>query len=231
MDAALLDRVRERAHHVLLPDDVGERARAVAAVERSCSGHWSLQSSAVTTVFPVTQVAAKPRLAPSLAVRAAALIPLGALLAFALVRAGFLNYDTAYALLWGGDLAHGRLPDYDVPLAPTAHPLATLLGVVLTPLGDGGQLVWVAIAFLALGAVGWLAYELAARSSPRRAGRSRAPRWPCSRSPGCSDPRPGCSRSPTSPTGASPACSSSRSPRPSSGASTTSRSPATRCTR
>jgi hypothetical protein len=110
----------------------------------------------------VTQVAAKPRLAPSLAVRAAALIPLGAVLAFALVRAGFLNYDTAYALLWGGDLAHGRLPDYDVPLAPTAHPLATLLGVVLTPLGDGGQLVWVAVAFLALGAVGWLAYELGA---------------------------------------------------------------------
>jgi hypothetical protein len=110
----------------------------------------------------VTQVAAKPRLAPSLAARAGALIPLGALFCWALVRAGFLNYDTAYSLLWGGDLAHGRLPDTGVPLAPTAHPLATLLGVVLTPLGDAGQPVWVAIAFLALGAVGWLAYELAA---------------------------------------------------------------------
>ncbi len=114
------------------------------------------------TVFPVTAVAAKPRIAPSLAARAAAAIPLGALFCWALVRAGFLNYDTAYALLWGGDLAHGRLPDYDVTLAPTAHPLATLLGVVLTPLGDAAQPVWVVIAFLALGAVGWLAYELAA---------------------------------------------------------------------
>jgi hypothetical protein len=110
----------------------------------------------------VTQVVAKPRLAPSLATRAAALIPLGAVFCWALVRAGFLNYDTAYSLLWGGDLAHGRLPDTGVPLAPTAHPLATLLGVVLTPLGAAGQPVWVVIAFLALGAVGWLAYELAA---------------------------------------------------------------------
>jgi hypothetical protein len=110
----------------------------------------------------VTQVVAKPRVAPGIGVRAAAGIPLGALLAAALVRAGFLNYDTAYALLWGGDLAHGRLPDYDVPLAPTAHPLATLLGLLLTPLGDAGQATWVVIAFGAIGAVGWLAYELAA---------------------------------------------------------------------
>jgi hypothetical protein len=110
----------------------------------------------------VTAVAAKPRLAPSLATRAAAGIPLGALFCWALVRAGFLNYDTAYSLLWGHDLAHGRTPDTSVPLAPTAHPLATLLGLVLTPLGDAGQPVWVVIAFLALGAVGWLAFELAA---------------------------------------------------------------------
>lgn len=110
----------------------------------------------------MTAVVAKPRVAPSLATRAAALIPLGALFCWALVRAGLLNYDTAYSLLWGGDLAHGRLPDTDIPLAPTAHPLATLLGFVLTPLHDAGQPVWVAIAFLALGAVGWLVYELAA---------------------------------------------------------------------
>ena len=72
------------------------------------------------------------------ALRAAVLVPLGALVAWLLVGAGFLNYDTAYWLLWGGDLAHGALPDFDVPVAPTPHPLATLLGVVLTPLGDGG---------------------------------------------------------------------------------------------
>jgi len=120
-----------------------------------------MQSSGATTVFLVTAVASKPRLAPSLAARAAALIPLGAAFAYALIRAGFLNYDTAYALLWGGDLAHGRTPDTDIPLAPTAHPLATLLGLILTPFGDAGQPIWVVIAFLALGAVGWLCFELA----------------------------------------------------------------------
>jgi hypothetical protein len=113
------------------------------------------------TVFAVTAVQPKPRVAQSLAVRAAALIPLGAAFAYALIRAGFLNYDTAYALLWGHDLAHGRTPDTDIPLAPTAHPLATLLGVVLTPFGDAGQPIWVVIAFLSIGAVGWLCFELA----------------------------------------------------------------------
>jgi hypothetical protein len=90
------------------------------------------------------------------------LIPLGALLAWALVGAGFLNYDTAYSLLWGGDLAHGRKPDFTVPLAPTPHPLATLVGVVLTPFGDAAQPAWVVLAFLALGALGWVTYELGA---------------------------------------------------------------------
>ncbi|HEX6025969.1 MAG TPA: hypothetical protein VFZ00_28515 [Solirubrobacter sp.] len=90
------------------------------------------------------------------------LIPLGALLAWALIGAGFLNYDTAYGLLWGRDLAHGRQPDFDVPLAPTPHPLATVTGIVLTPLGDAAQPAWVVLAFVALGALGWLTYELGA---------------------------------------------------------------------
>ena len=39
VDLALLDGVAERAHDVLLADDVGERAGAVAAVERGAGGH------------------------------------------------------------------------------------------------------------------------------------------------------------------------------------------------
>jgi hypothetical protein len=39
MDLVALDRVGQRAHHVLLADDVGERARAVAAVERGAGRH------------------------------------------------------------------------------------------------------------------------------------------------------------------------------------------------
>ena len=103
------------------------------------------------------------------------MIPLGALFAWALVGAGFLNYDTAYSLLWGGDLAHGRQPDFDLPLAPTPHPLATLVGIVLTPLGDAGQTAWVVLAFLSLGALGWLTYELG-RALVRRRGRRSSPR-------------------------------------------------------
>ena len=67
----------------------------MTAVQRS--GQGSVESSDATS---------------GLALRAALGIPLGALLAWALVGAGFLNYDTAYSLLWGGDLAHGRAPDF-----------------------------------------------------------------------------------------------------------------------
>ena len=94
--------------------------------------------------------------------RAAIGIPLGAMVAFALIGTGFLNYDTAYSLLWGGDLLHGRTPDFDLPLTPTPHPLATALGMLLTPFGDFGQTLWVVIAFLSLGALAWTTYELGA---------------------------------------------------------------------
>ncbi len=145
VDPPLLQGIAQRADDVLLPDDVCERAGAMTAVKGS--GHGLSESSGETT---------------GLGPRAAVLIPLGALLAWALVGAGFLNYDTAYSLLWGGDVAHWRQPDFGVPVAPTPHPLATALGVVLTPFGDAGQTLWVAVAFLALGGLGWVTYELGA---------------------------------------------------------------------
>ena len=86
---------------------------------------------------------------------------------FAWFGHAFLNYDTFYALVWGGDLAHGRAPQYDVPVAPTPHPLATLAGVPASLFGDGGDHVMVALAVLAIGflAVGlfWFGTELFAR--------------------------------------------------------------------
>lgn len=145
VDTILLDRVAERADDVLLPDHVCERAGAMTAVQRS--GQGTVESSGARG---------------GLGLRAAIGIPLGAVLAFALIGTGFLNYDTAYSLLWGGDLLHGRKPDFDLPLSPTPHPLATLLGMALTPFGDAGQTIWVVIAFLSLGALGWVTYELGA---------------------------------------------------------------------
>jgi len=91
-----------------------------------------------------------------------ALTVVGALLAWAMVGTGFANYDTVYSLVWGADLAHGRLPDYDVPVAPTPHPLATLAGLVLAPLGAGAETAVVVGAFASLGALAALTFQLGA---------------------------------------------------------------------
>ncbi|MGZ8634869.1 MAG: hypothetical protein ACXWZZ_13580 [Solirubrobacteraceae bacterium] len=83
------------------------------------------------------------------------------LVAWALVGRGLVNYDTLYALVWGRDLTHGKLPDYDVSLAPTAHPLATLAGAVLSVLGASGAIdATIVLAFVFLGALGWITYRL-----------------------------------------------------------------------
>lgn len=75
---------------------------------------------------------------------------------------GFPNYDTAYALVWGRQLADGTDPDYDAPIPPTPHPLADLWGVLVTPLGDGASTATVVLAYLTLGAIGYLVYRLGA---------------------------------------------------------------------
>lgn len=72
-------------------------------------------------------------------------------LVFAWFGHAFLNYDTFYAVLWGSDLAHGRTPDYTVPVAPTPHPLAELVGIVLAPFGASAEDLMLAIGLLALG--------------------------------------------------------------------------------
>jgi hypothetical protein len=73
---------------------------------------------------------------------------------------GFPNYDTIYALVWGRELAHGVSPDYGAALPPTPHPLADLLGLITTPLGNGAIDVTMVIAYLSLGLVGYLVYRL-----------------------------------------------------------------------
>src|SRR3954447_24533436 len=72
---------------------------------------------------------------------------------FAFFGRTFLNYDTFYSLLWGGDLAHGRTPDYEVPFAPTPHPLAEAAGIVASLSGDSGEAVMLALVIAALGAL------------------------------------------------------------------------------
>ena len=84
---------------------------------------------------------------------------------------GFANYDTLYALAWGGQLSRGQAPAYWVAIAPTPHPLLELLGLVLAPLGPRAATnVTVALGFLALSACGWVIYRLGAEWFSRAAG-------------------------------------------------------------
>lgn len=66
----------------------------------------------------------------------------------------FVNYDTAYALLWGDDLAHGRMPDLELDLAPTPKPLAEIAGMIAT------QTAAEIGSFLFLGVAGVLVFRL-----------------------------------------------------------------------
>jgi hypothetical protein len=104
-------------------------------------------------------------------VRTAAAAALLGAFAWVLTGGGLVNDDTLYAVVWGRDIARGTLPDHDVALAPTPHPLATLGGVVLAPLsaaadrgvhGEAATTVVLVGAFAALGALGWVVYRLGA---------------------------------------------------------------------
>ena len=98
-------------------------------------------------------------------------VAVGALLLRAITGVGFANYDTLYALAWGGQLSRGSTPAYDVPIAPTPHPLLEALGLVLAPLGPrGAERVTVALGFLALAGCGWVLYRLGAHWFNRAAG-------------------------------------------------------------
>ncbi|HWD10858.1 MAG TPA: hypothetical protein VG366_03375 [Solirubrobacteraceae bacterium] len=98
-------------------------------------------------------------------------IAAGALALRLVAGVGFVNYDTLYALAWGGQLSRGQPPAYDVAIAPTPHPLLELLGVVLVPLGPRtARDVTVALGFLALAACGWVLYRLGARWFSRPVG-------------------------------------------------------------
>lgn len=83
----------------------------------------------------------------------AAAAALVGLLVFAAFGHTFLNYDTFYSLVWGDQLVHGTKPDFEVPVAPTQHPLAIAAGALVSPLGDGAEDALLALVILSIGAV------------------------------------------------------------------------------
>jgi hypothetical protein len=106
-----------------------------------------------------------PRLRAPLAIAA------GAVLLRLIAGVGFANYDTLYALAWGGQLSRGQLPAYEVAIAPTPHPLIEVLGMILSPLGPSAvEGVAVALGFLALSACGWVIFRLGSLWFGRAAG-------------------------------------------------------------
>jgi hypothetical protein len=102
-------------------------------------------------------------------IRFAAGVLLGAAVLRLVAGPGLVNYDTLYELVWGRQLAHGTLPDLDVVVAPTPHPLATLGAIILSPLSSleidrlHGQLAATAVvvaAFVSLALLGWVVFAL-----------------------------------------------------------------------
>jgi hypothetical protein len=92
---------------------------------------------------------------------AAAWILVGALVLRLILPFGFPNYDTLYSLVWGQQLARGQTPTYNVALAPTPHPAAEVIGLVLAPLGAGVTLsIVLVLAYIALAALPYLVYRL-----------------------------------------------------------------------
>src|SRR6476659_9376839 len=88
-------------------------------------------------------------------IRFAARVLVGAAVLRLLAGPGLVNYDTLYTLVWGRQLAHGTLPDLEVAIAPTPHPLANLGALALSPLsswesgGLHGELAATAVVGLA----------------------------------------------------------------------------------
>jgi hypothetical protein len=63
------------------------------------------------------------------------------------------TYDSFYSLLWGRDVLHLHLPDFNVYRGPTEHPLAIAFGALCSIFGQGGARLMVLgsiLSFVAL---------------------------------------------------------------------------------
>ena len=88
------------------------------------------------------------------------------------------TYDSFYALLWGRDLLHAHLPDFQVYRAPTEHPLAIAFGMLCSIFGQGGARLMVLGSIASFVAAGGGA-STAPGGSPSGRSWGRSPRCCC----------------------------------------------------
>ncbi|MGZ8633737.1 MAG: hypothetical protein ACXWZZ_07760 [Solirubrobacteraceae bacterium] len=76
---------------------------------------------------------------------------------------GHVGYDAVWALEWGREAAGGALPGFEAAGAPTPHPLANAVSLVLAPLGGAATGAVMALSWLSFSALGVLAFLLGRR--------------------------------------------------------------------
>lgn len=79
---------------------------------------------------------------------------------FLVFKKAYLGYDSAYALLWGDDLASGRLPDYRTLMAPTPHPLTIAVAALMSLLGTASIKILLVAGMVSLSLLGLALYRL-----------------------------------------------------------------------
>jgi hypothetical protein len=76
------------------------------------------------------------------------------------VRPMYPNYDSYYALIWGNEMAHFQLPDYDVFKTPTPHPIFNVYTALLSPLGGATVRVMTVLSLAMYTGLLWGIYRL-----------------------------------------------------------------------
>lgn len=94
---------------------------------------------------------------------ALAVLGLAALALFYFERT-YPSYDGSYALVWAREIVHGHLPDFQVPAAPTEHPMAIVLGIVSLAFGAAADRVFVLFSIVSFIALVGGVYTLTARA-------------------------------------------------------------------
>lgn len=86
------------------------------------------------------------------------------------VQPTYPSYDGYYSLVWAREIIDGSLPGFEVPAAPTEHPLALVLGLLSLPFGEYADRVYVFFSVMAFVGLVAAVYIAGARAFSRPVG-------------------------------------------------------------